>query len=42
VHIYVVEISEYGKTYAEVMKTGWKDEVKAIYCIINYGFFKLN
>lgn len=37
--IYEVPISYYGRTYDEGKKIGWRDGVKAIYCIIKYGFF---
>ena len=35
--IYEVPISYYGRTYAEGKKIGWKDGVRAIYCIFKYG-----
>ncbi len=38
--IYEVPISYYGRGYAEGKKIGWKDGVRAIYCIIKYGIFK--
>ena len=38
--IYEVGISYYGRTYAEGKKIGWKDGVRAIYCILKYNFFK--
>lgn len=37
VRIYEVGISYYGRTYLEGKKIGWKDGVKAIYCIIKYN-----
>jgi len=37
VRIYEVGISYYGRTYKEGKKIGWKDGVRAIYCIIKYG-----
>jgi len=40
IRIYEVGISYYGRTYAEGKKIGWKDGVRAIYCIIKYGLFK--
>ena len=39
VRIYEVGISYYGRTYEEGKKIGWKDGVRAIYCIIKYNFF---
>jgi glycosyltransferase involved in cell wall biosynthesis len=38
--IYEVGISYYGRTYAEGKKIGWKDGVRAIYCILKYNFFR--
>lgn len=39
VRIYEVGIGYYGRTYAEGKKIGWRDGVRAIYCIIKYGLF---
>ncbi|WP_303309527.1 glycosyltransferase family 2 protein [Hymenobacter sp. BT730] len=39
VRIYEVGISYYGRTYAEGKKIGWRDGVRAIYCIVKYGLF---
>lgn len=41
IRIYEVGISYYGRTYEEGKKIGWKDGVRAIYCILKYGMFKL-
>jgi glycosyltransferase involved in cell wall biosynthesis len=38
--IYEVGISYYGRTYAEGKKIGYKDGLRAIYCIIKYNFFR--
>jgi glycosyltransferase involved in cell wall biosynthesis len=35
--IYEVGISYYGRTYKEGKKIGWKDGVRAIYCILRYN-----
>jgi glycosyltransferase involved in cell wall biosynthesis len=35
--IYEVPISYQGRTYAEGKKIGWKDGVRALYCIFKYG-----
>ena len=35
--IYEVGISYYGRTYDEGKKIGWRDGVRAIYCIVKYG-----
>ena len=35
--IYEVGISYYGRTYEEGKKIGWKDGVKALWCIIKYS-----
>ena len=41
IRIYEVGISYFGRTYEEGKKIGWKDGVRAIYCIIKYNrFFK--
>ena len=40
IRIYEVGISYYGRTYEEGKKIGWKDGVRAIYCILKYGMFK--
>ncbi|QQL51526.1 glycosyltransferase family 2 protein [Mucilaginibacter ginkgonis] len=37
--LYEVGISYYGRTYDEGKKIGWKDGVRAIYCILKYGLF---
>ncbi len=37
--IYEVGISYYGRTYKEGKKIGWKDGVRALYCIIKYNIF---
>ena len=39
VRIYEVGISYYGRTYAEGKKIGWKDGVRAIYCILKYNIW---
>jgi hypothetical protein len=36
--IYEVGISYYGRTYDEGKKIGWKDGVRAIYCILKFWF----
>jgi glycosyltransferase involved in cell wall biosynthesis len=36
--IYEVGISYYGRTYDEGKKIGWKDGVRAVYCIFKYRF----
>ena len=38
IRIYEVGISYYGRTYEEGKKIGWKDGVRAIWCILKYGF----
>lgn len=35
--IYEVGISYYGRTYKEGKKIGWKDGVRAIFCIVKYN-----
>lgn len=39
IRIYEVGISYYGRTYQEGKKIGWKDGIRAIYCILKYGPF---
>ena len=39
VRIYEVGISYYGRTYDEGKKIGWKDGVRAIYCIFKYNLW---
>lgn len=38
--IYEVGISYYGRTYEDGKKIGWRDGVRAIYCIIKYNVFR--
>ena len=38
--IYEVGISYFGRTYAEGKKIGWKDGVRAIWCILKYNLWK--
>lgn len=40
IRIYEVGISYYGRTYEDGKKIGWKDGIRAIYCILKYGLFK--
>jgi glycosyltransferase involved in cell wall biosynthesis len=35
--IYEVPVSYQGRTYEEGKKIGWKDGVRALYCIVKYG-----
>ncbi|MEA3297885.1 MAG: glycosyltransferase family 2 protein [candidate division Zixibacteria bacterium] len=42
VRIYEIGISYYGRTYDEGKKIGWKDGLKAIYCILKYNLFSRN
>ena len=39
IRIYEVGISYYGRTYEDGKKIGWKDGVRAIYCIMKYAAF---
>lgn len=39
IRIYEVGISYYGRSYADGKKIGWKDGVRAIYCILKYNIF---
>jgi glycosyltransferase involved in cell wall biosynthesis len=38
--LYEVGISYYGRTYSEGKKIGWKDGVRALYCIVKYNLFR--
>lgn len=38
IRIYEVGISYFGRTYEEGKKIGWKDGLRAIYCILKYNF----
>ena len=37
VRIYEIGISYYGRTYTEGKKIGWKDGVKAVWCMLKYN-----
>ena len=39
IRIYEVGISYYGRTYEEGKKIGWKDGVRAIWCILKYNLW---
>ena len=39
IRIYEVGISYYGRTYEEGKKIGWKDGLRAFYCIVKYNLF---
>ena len=39
IRIYEVGISYYGRTFEEGKKIGWKDGMRAIYCILKYKYF---
>ncbi|HVC46536.1 MAG TPA: glycosyltransferase family 2 protein [Terracidiphilus sp.] len=40
VRVYEVGISYNGRTYAEGKKIGWKDGVRALWCIAKYNFLR--
>jgi glycosyltransferase involved in cell wall biosynthesis len=40
--IYEVGISYHGRTYREGKKIGWKDGLRAIFCILKYNLFSQN
>lgn len=42
IRIYEVGISYYGRTYDEGKKIGWKDGIRAIYCILKYNLWAGN
>ena len=39
IRIYEVGISYYGRTYDEGKKIGWKDGMRAVYCILKYNLW---
>ena len=41
IRVYEVGISYFGRTYAEGKKIGWRDGVRAIYCILKYALQRL-
>jgi glycosyltransferase involved in cell wall biosynthesis len=40
VRIYEVPVSYYGRTYAEGKKVGWRDGLRALWCIIKYNLLR--
>ncbi len=42
VRIYETGISYHGRTYAQGKKIGWKDGVRALYCIAKYGLLRFD
>jgi glycosyltransferase involved in cell wall biosynthesis len=38
--IYEVGISYAGRTYAEGKKIGWRDGIRALYCVLKYNLFR--
>ncbi|MFN9729883.1 MAG: glycosyl transferase, partial [Pseudomonadota bacterium] len=40
--VYEVPISYHGRTFEEGKKIGWKDGVRALYCILKYGLLRLD
>ena len=40
VRVYEVGISYSGRTYLEGKKIGWKDGVRALFCIVKYSIFR--
>jgi hypothetical protein len=41
VRIYEVGISYAGRTYDEGKKIGWRDGLRALWCILKYGLLRL-
>ena len=37
IRLYEVPVSYSGRTYAEGKKIGWRDGVRAVYCILNFS-----
>lgn len=42
IRIYEVGISYYGRTYDDGKKIGWRDGLRAFYCILKYGILRCN
>jgi hypothetical protein len=40
VRIYEVGISYFGRTYTEGKKIGWRDGVRALWCILKYNILR--
>jgi len=40
VRIYEVPVSYYGRTYSEGKKIGWRDGIRALWCILKYNLFR--
>ena len=40
VPLYEVSISYYGRTYEEGKKIGWRDGIRAVWCILKYNIFR--
>jgi glycosyltransferase involved in cell wall biosynthesis len=40
IRIYELGISYYGRTYEDGKKIGWKDGVRALYCILKYNLWE--
>jgi hypothetical protein len=40
IRIFEIGISYHGRTYSEGKKIGWKDGVRALYCVIKYTIFR--
>lgn len=40
IRVYEVGISYYGRTFEEGKKIGWRDGLRAIYCILKYNIWK--
>jgi hypothetical protein len=38
--IYEAPVSYYGRTYEEGKKIGWKDGIRAIWCILKYNLLR--
>ena len=42
IRIYEIGISYYGRTYEDGKKIGWKDGMRAVYCIMKYNLWAKN
>lgn len=39
ISIYEIGVAYYGRTYAEGKKIGWRDGLRALYCILKYNIW---
>jgi hypothetical protein len=42
IRIYEVGISYYGRTYEDGKKIGWRDGLRALWCVVKYNLWERN